>query len=132
MKLQRLRKILGFFTGQQSGSALILTMFILAGMMMVAFGGAYLVLLGLKTGGIQSQSTKAYYGAEAGAERLLWELRQNGWVYNAPGPNSVFEGSLPDIGANYKVYFPGYPPTSLIFDSVGEFRNTKRSIEIQI
>lgn len=32
---------------------------------------------GLKTSGSQLDSTKAYYAAEAGAERIIWEIRKN-------------------------------------------------------
>jgi len=111
-------------------SALILTMFILAGMMVAAFGGAYLAILGIKAGGIQSQSGKAYFAAEAGAERLLWELRKNGWTYGSPSTSIVFSDVLPITGASYQVYFSGFPP--LIFRSVGEYKNTSRSVELRI
>lgn len=115
---------------KKSGSALLLTMFILAGMLVVAMSGAYIILLGIKAAGIQSQSTKAYYAAEAGGEKLLWELRKHEWYYNMPSNEVLFSDTMPVTGANYKVYFTLFPP--LIFTSVGEYNNTKRSIEIQI
>ena len=111
------------------GSALILTMFIMAGMLIVAMGGAYVVFLGIKAGGIQAQSTKAYYAAESGAERLLWELRWNGYEYGTVSANSVFQGNM-DTGSRYDVYFVDFPP--LVFRSIGEFLNSKRSVEIRI
>ena len=118
------------YTLQLPGSALILTMFILAGMLVVAMGSAYVVVLGIKAGGIQSQSTKAYFAAEAGAEKLLWELRQHGWIYNTPSSVVIFSDDLPNSGASYKVYFTSFPP--LVFTSIGEYFNTKRSVEIRI
>ena len=111
----------------KSGSALILTMFILAGMLIVAMSGAYIVFLGIKAGGIQAQSTKAYYAAEAGAEKLLWELRWNGYD-PATSTVPIFQGSL--TGSEYNVYFVDFPP--LIFRSIGEYQNSKRSVEIRI
>jgi len=111
------------------GSALVLTMFIMAGMLLVAMGGAYVVLLGIKAGGIQSQSTKAYYAAEAGAERLLWELRMNGYIYGSVSETSIFQGDL-EAGSHYDVYFADFPP--LIFRSIGDYQNSKRSVEIRI
>lgn len=111
------------------GSALILTMFIMAGMLIVALGGAYVVFLGIKAGGIQAQSTKAYYAAEAGAERLLWELRWNGYTYGAVSTASIFQGNL-QTGSKYNIYFVDFPP--LVFRSIGEFQNSKRSVEIRI
>jgi len=115
---------------QRPGSALILTMFILAGMLVVALGGAYVVVLGIKAGGIQSQSSKAYFAAEAGAEKLLWELRQHGWIYNTPSSAVIFVADLPNSEASYEVYFSDFPP--LVFTSIGEYFNTKRSVEIRI
>jgi len=111
------------------GSALILTMFIMAGMLVVALSGAYVVALGLRAGGVQAQSTKAYYAAEAGAEQLLWELRQNGYEYGAPSEIPLFSGAL-SSGASYDVYFRDFPP--LIFQSVGNYQNSQRSVEIRI
>jgi len=117
----------------RSGSALILTMFILAGMLIAAMGGSYVVLMGIKAGGVQSDSTKAYYVAEAGTERFLWELRKNG--YNYPDTqtfpvDNIFSDTLPN-GGDYQVNFTsGYAPP--IFEIIGGFQNTKRSIEIRI
>jgi hypothetical protein len=113
----------------QNASALVLTMFIMAGMLVVALSGAYVVTLGLRAGGVQAQSTRAYYAAEAGAERLLWELRQNGYVYGAPSETPLFTGTLTS-GATYNVYFSSFPP--LVFQSVGEYQNSRRSVEIRI
>jgi hypothetical protein len=112
-----------------SGSALILTMFIMAGMLVVAMSGAYLVLLGIRAGGIQAQSTIAYYAAEAGAERLLFELRQNGYTIGSVSAQKIFISELPS-GAFYEVHFASFPP--LVFQSIGDFRNNKRSVEIRI
>lgn len=114
----------------KSGSALLLTMFIMAGMLVVAMSGAYVVLLGVKAGGIQAQSTKAYFAAEAGTEHLLWELRQNGYAYGEISEEDpVFTGAL-SSGATYEVYFTDFPP--LIFQSIGEYQNVKRSVEIRM
>lgn len=104
-------------------------MFIMSGMLIVAMSGAYVIWLGIKAGGIQSQSTKAYYAAETGAEFFLYQLK-TGWSdYNQPSNTIIFSGALPS-GATYKVYFVQFPP--LVFQSIGEFQNTKRSVEIRM
>ncbi len=114
----------------KKGSALALTMFILAGMLTVALSGSYIILLGIKASGIQSQSTKAYFAAESGAERLLWELRQNGWLLSVPPPTaSVFSATLP-LGSSYSVYYVNFKP--IIFKSIGDFNRTKRSVELRM
>lgn len=114
---------------EKRGSALVLTMFIMAGMLIVAMSGAYVVALGIKAGGIQAQSTRAYYTAEAGAERLLWELRQGGYSYDDDPGALIFQETLPG-GGNYDIYFIEFPP--LVFRSIGEYQNSKRSVEIRI
>ena len=126
-----------FLKKKQLGSALILTMFIMSGMLIVAFSGAYVIMLGIKSGGIQAQSTKAYYAAEAGTERLLWEVRQNDCQDSDPSCSgavsdtvSVFNDNLATPGLNYSVYFTEFPP--LVFHSIGEYKNTRRSVEVRM
>ena len=121
-----LRKIFA----DKKGSALALTMFILAGMMMVALSGSYIVLVGLKAAGVQSQSTKAYFAAESGAERLLYALRHEGWTRPAPSlTNQFFITTLPS-GESYRIYYVNFMP--IIFQSVGEYNRTKRSVELKM
>lgn len=117
----------------KAGSALILTMFIMSGILIVAMSGAYVVWLGIKAGGIQAQSTKAYYAAEGGAERFLYAIRRQEYEYNVPGPAVLFSETFASSGASYKVYFTDYnPPTvPLIFQSIGDFQNTKRNVEVR-
>jgi len=56
---------------------LIMTLVILASMLIVTLGVSAIAVNGLKAGTNQLQSTKAYFAAEAGAERILWEIRKN-------------------------------------------------------
>lgn len=115
---------------EKSGSALALTMFILAGMLMVAMSGSTVILLGLKAGGIQAQSTKAYYNAESGIEKILWELNQNGFELLAPSlVDLLFNEPLRE--GNYKIYYTNFDPV-IIFTSVGEFQQTKRSVQVRM
>lgn len=121
---------------KKPASALLLTMFILAGMLLVALGSTYVVTLAIKSSGIQAQSTKAYFLAEAGMEKFLWELRYNGYEYlDDPTPTGtpVFEydpltGALQTNG-NYEVY--RNPARLRLYESVGEMGNTKRAVEIE-
>jgi len=111
------------------GSALILTMFIMAGMLIVAMGSAYVALLGLKAGGTQSQSTKSYFAAESGAEQLIWELRKNAAGFSFATNEVSFFGEL-SSGASYEVFFTQKIP-NIIFTSIGDFNSTRRSVEIK-
>lgn len=116
---------------KKKGSALILTMFILTGMLIVAMSSSYVILVGIRAGGIQAQSTKAYFTAEAGAETLLWETRKHGYAYPSQPSNTnvLFSGNMILNDSNYKVYFSRFYP--LVFTSVGEYRTTKRSVELE-
>jgi hypothetical protein len=118
----------------KKGSALILTMFILTGMLIVAMSSSYVILVGIRAGGTQAQSTKAYYMAEAGAESLLWETRKNSFVYPnvASTETVILPRVIPSFNstiASYKVYFARFYP--LVFSSIGEYKDTKRSVEIE-
>jgi len=115
----------------KKGSALVLTMFILAGMMIVALSGSYIVLVGIKSAGFQAQSTRAYFAAEAGTEQILYEMRKKNWLLarNPSLVNYVFSGTL-ETGPSYKTYYLHFDPT--IFSSIGEYNKTKRSVEIRI
>mgnify|MGYP006966096639 FL=1 len=102
----------------------------MAGMIIVAMGGAYVGLLGIKAAGIQSQSTKAYYAAESGMEKFLFELYQDGYEYGEVDQDLSIMNADFGVGNHYDVYFTDYPP--LTFQSVGEYLKTKRSVEVKI
>ncbi len=123
-----MKKFLTRYKDRQ-GSALALTMFILAGMLIVAMSGSYIILLGIKASGVQSQSTKAYFAAESGAEEILWKLRHKGWPRPTPGNTSAIVGILPS-GGFYKVYYLYFAP--LYFNSVGNFNKTQRSVQLRM
>ena len=113
----------------KKGSALALTMFILAGMLIVAMSGSYVVLLGIKASGVQSQSTKAYFAAESGAEAILYLLRKTGWPRPQPGNTIVHYGQLPS-GGTYQVYYLHFSP--LYFNAIGNYNNTQRSVQLRM
>ena len=123
-----------FKLGDKPGSSLVLTMFILAGMLIVAMSGAYVVLLGIRAGSTQAQSTKAYYAAEAGVEDLLFKVRQQNLAHGS-GQSSqtipLVNGALQTTGAIYNVFFTYGSMASRIFTSVGDYQATKRSVEVR-
>lgn len=111
------------------GSALILTMFILAGMMIVAFTGSYIVLVGIRTSGVQYQSTQAYFAAEAGAEKLLYKLRRGEMILEDVSEQALLNGAF-NSGASFNVFYINRVP--IICESIGEYQKTKRSVELRI
>ncbi|MDP3836736.1 MAG: hypothetical protein Q8Q67_01410 [bacterium] len=112
------------------GSAILLTLFILSAIMLIALGGASVVISGLKMGGIQSQSTRAYFAAEAGAERLLYGFRKTSQFETTVlvGTENVFGTTTLSNGSSYIVNYDSFAP--IIFTSIGTYQNTKRSVEL--
>lgn len=87
---------------QRGTVAIFLTMFILSTMLFVAITASDIIQNGLKMSRAHINATKAYFGAEAGAERILWEVRKNG--HNPVGPPAWNLG-----GGNRCVRFDAYP-----------------------
>ena len=66
-----------------SGSALLMTLLVLAGIFIIAFGAGYLSFFNTKNTDIYQQSARARLAAEAGAERMKWELGNNDYDLDA-------------------------------------------------
>jgi len=69
-------------------SAMLIVIFVLAGIFIVAFGTSYRVFFSIKAGDIQSQSLKANYALQVGEEQVRYETN----IYNlatssCPGTN---------------------------------------------
>lgn len=132
MKLRKKKK---FNLKFRSGSATVLTLFILSGMLIIVMSGAYILLLGMVSGGMQANSNKAYFASEAGVEKLLWEIRKNNNSLSISGNSEnnliVLEGELPSLpAAAYKVKYKKVGADKY-FTSEGSFHNTKRSVEVR-
>ena len=123
----KIKKIIKKTVKNKKGSALILTMFILTGMFIVAMSSSYIILVEIRAAGVQSQSTKAYFIAESGAEHLLYATRKEGYNLDT---NLTPDSPLAALsGTNYEVYYTSFNP--LVFSAVGNYGNTKRSVEIE-
>ncbi len=66
------------FKNQKGATAIFLTLLILSVMLFVALTSSDIIQNGLQMSRAHFNSTKAYYGAESGAERILWEIRKHG------------------------------------------------------
>lgn len=116
------------------GSAIMLVMFILSGVMIVILAGSSVVISGLKMGRIQSDSIHAYYAAESGMERLLFVFRQEDFLSTlgeTPADNvlSHTETNSPYFTPwSYSVNYDEYSP--LRFTSIGSYAKTRRSVEV--
>ncbi len=119
-----------------------MSMIILSGILLIAMILADVVLTGIQMGGTQARSTKAYFAAEAGMEKLLWEYRQNDYEgemsYHGPYPEvetNIFTKTLGNA-ANYSVsYEVNQDDEDWVvkrFVSVGGYRDVRRSVRVTI
>lgn len=111
----------------QRGVILLLTLFILSGIIIVTLAAADLVLAGLKMNRLTGYSSLAFFAAEAGLERSLWEARKNNYVLPNDDTTDVF--SLVDLGngSAYQVDYASSTP-NVTFKSIGSYRGAKRSV----
>ncbi|MDD4271920.1 MAG: hypothetical protein PHF50_03915 [Patescibacteria group bacterium] len=112
----------------QKGVILLLTLFILSGILIITLGAAELVLAGIKMNRLAGYSNLAYFASEAGMERALWEARKNSYALPDVDTDNVF--SLADLGNNsaYQVNYAS--STSYVtFKSIGIYAGAKRSVE---
>jgi len=120
------------------GTVLFMTMLILISMLTVVLGAANLVMSRIKMSGTQERSTIAYFAAEAGAERILWEIRRNSFDVSGcnVGDYIDFDNGICDSSehnytlsnASYNVVYSSALPVT--FTSTGIFSGLRRSVDI--
>jgi|WetSurMetagenome_2_1015567.scaffolds.fasta_scaffold123453_3 hypothetical protein len=119
----------------EKGTALLMTVLILNSIILVSLAAADIVVSGVKESGTQSKSTQAYFAAEAGAERILYEYRKgtnNCGINGYATSTCVFTGALAG-GGSYNVYWKSGDNDfgdTLVFYSLGTFPNLHRSVEL--
>ncbi|MEI7620088.1 MAG: DUF1566 domain-containing protein [Candidatus Falkowbacteria bacterium] len=78
------------------GSALLISLLILTGIFIIAFGAGYLSFFNTKNTDVYQQSSKARLAAEAGVERMKWEVGVNNFdMYTGCG-SRILETNLDD------------------------------------
>lgn len=114
----------------QQGSALLITVMLLMIIMVVALNTASLAMNGAVLSGVQERSTIAFYAAESGAERAMYDIRVREIVPAADG--DVYGTVNLSNNSSYKVdYIESDPLLNTVFTSVGSFGETKRSVELR-
>lgn len=112
----------------KSGSALLMVILILAAFLITIIAAVELVIQGLQMGGIQADSTRAYFAGEAGIEEALWKVRRGGSGLPASDTEGVFTGSL-DNGSTYTVNYVA--SSTVILRSIGDYEGIRRSVEVE-
>jgi hypothetical protein len=119
------------YSGRE-GTALLMTILILSSIVLISLSVAQIVFLGIKMGEKEAQSTKAYFLAEAGAERILFEFRKGaceGDPSSCDFSEQIADPSNPisSYAAKTKEYTPG---VELILISTGQFNDQYRTVEM--
>lgn len=104
---------------QQGAISILLAVLLLAELSVIGLGIATLTIKQIRMSGQVGQSVVAYYAAEAGAERCLYDIRKSGAV-SCP----YIDVSLGD--AKYSTSYNG----SDTITSIGQFENTNRKVEL--
>lgn len=113
----------------KKGSALLLTLFLVSGIMIVAFAGSYVIVSGLRSSGLQYDSSRAYFAAESGAEYSLLKVRKTGVDLKTTTFGDIFTGTMPGAyPGSFKVNYKTWSP--IVLTSTGTYGVTKRSVEL--
>lgn len=108
------------YTANNKGVSLILTLLIMAALLAIAFGVSRLTMGEIRLGRDISKSLIAYYAAEAGIERAIYEERIGGGT-----------SAIPDCSvelANNSSYGISIGTTAIM--SIGCYKDISRAIEI--
>lgn len=118
----------------QEGNAIFLVLVILSGMLAVGLGLGNLILANIKMGGVQTQSTKAYFAAEAGAEYILYGYRKGSSTPPYSNNDSVASSTLSNNSSYNVSYSEGSDGDYELKDfvSIGSFGNVRRSVEASL
>ncbi len=95
-----------------------------------ALTASSLMSSGIKMSGTQMRSTQAFFAAESGAERVLWEWRKNDWVIPGGAATNAFSSTLLNNSSYQVDKDASASPT--IFRSHGFFGNLQRTVELKL
>ena len=125
----------------KKGTALLMILFMLSGMLIVSLGAASLIVPGIKMSRNQLSSTKSYFAAETGIERVLLVTRINemdlsgcdGTVnkyvdFTTETCVNVKKTYLLPNNTSYVVIYKSNSP--VVIKSTGSYHGTKRTIEV--
>lgn len=115
---------------KKKGASLVLTLLILSAVLAIAFGVSSLILGEVKISKNVPRSLKAYYAAETGIEKSLYDARKGAGASDVGTPPSCSDGGavcLDDADACYSIDFTAGDPN--IIKSFGCYKETRRAVE---
>ncbi len=134
-----IKKIEKLIRKKRKGSALLLSLLLLTSIIVIAMGGSSLALSGIRMAGVQSQSVKSYFAAEAGAEELLYRVRKSkdeDQIDFSPeaGIRVINNGQLETDSSFFVILYKKASDSDSnenTFISIGTFLNTRRSVDLR-
>lgn len=129
----------------KKGTALFMTMMVLTGILTISLSVASIVMSDIVMSRTQTHSTKAYFAAEAGAERILYLARKESFLSGSSCDDPIIcvnfatkkcvscddTSAKNDLtnGSSYKVeYF--FTALNVSIMSAGVYSGARRSVEI--
>lgn len=116
---------------KQRGASLLLVLLILTAILAIAFGVTGLMLGEIKISREVPRSLRAYYAAEAGIERSLYDIRRGSGANDIGSPPSCVGGGAVCLDGSATCYsvdiVPGDP---FVIKSYGCFKGVRRAIEV--
>ena len=110
---------------QQGAISIFLSVLLLSVILLIALGVSSLMIAQLKMSGQVGYSVVAFYAAEAGAERCLYEVRKSG-AGSCPFTDVQLETVSPFDNVFYTVTYNG----SDTIKSIGQYLGTSRKVEL--
>jgi len=127
----------------KGGTAIVMTVLILAVILSSSMAVNNVILNGLQMNTIQIHAVKSFFAAEGGAERMLWEIRQDSFDFSGCGSNDEINynnlgctNNVTDYthtfgnGSKFVLYYNYANPDTTI-TSVGNFLDTARQVKIK-
>ncbi len=117
---------------QLSASALLITIFILAGIFVIAFAVGYMTLLAVKAADSQSQGFKAFYAAESGVEKTRSDIKVDANFFSSHCVSTPEANIFGTSTLSSKAYFTidclsNTAPYQFV--AHGNFKNNQRDLE---
>lgn len=115
----------------QQGTSLLLTLLILTAVLSIALGVAGLMLGEIKISREVPKSLRAYYAAEAGIERSLYDARKGAGASDIGSPPSCSGGGAVCLDGSDTCYSVDVTTGgTIIIKSYGCYKGTRRAVEV--
>jgi|GEM_PF-412225 len=137
----------------KKGNILMITLLILTSVLSISLGAATLVAQGIKLHRTQKWSTVAFFAAESGVERILYEDRKGGFDFLRADDTPCLAGDYISLdpadcvtsdiccvssfrdtalsnGARFNITY-GEEGLEIVLKSIGSYLGTRRRIEVR-